>query len=142
MTNILQPRKGMTSLARNIEHKVRAFPFPGEAGRGSSGWRPLCLEYFFYESNRAKYQRNKFVMAEADRLHITLLFLPTYSPNLNLIERLWKFVKTECLYSPHYDQFSDFTTAIETCLKETTGEHKKKLSTLLTLKFQLFDSAA
>ena len=37
----------------------------------------------------ARYQRNAFVMAEAERLHVTLLWLPTYSPNLNLIERLW-----------------------------------------------------
>ncbi len=44
----------------------------------------------------AKYQRNRFVMDAADRLQITLLFLPTYSPNMNPIERLWQFVKAEC----------------------------------------------
>jgi len=35
-------------------------------------------------------------------LHIELCFLPAYSPNLNLIERLWKFVKKQCLYSKYY----------------------------------------
>jgi hypothetical protein len=33
----------------------------------------------------------------AQALNIELLYLPTYSPNLNLIERFWKFVKQECL---------------------------------------------
>ena len=92
--------------------------------------------------DNARYQRNKYVMAEAEKLHITLLFLPTYSPNLNLIERLWKFVKAECLYSHHYENFTDFKKSIEECLKETTGKHHKKLSTLLTRKFQLFKPAA
>ena len=42
--------------------------------------------------DNARYQRNAVVMACAEALGITLLFLPSYSPNLNLIERLWKFI--------------------------------------------------
>lgn len=89
--------------------------------------------------DNAKYQRNRYVMDTATRLHITLLFLPTYSPNLNLIERLWKFVKADCLYAHHYPNFAQFTEAIETCLAGTTTCHREKLDTLLTLKFQRFD---
>jgi len=37
------------------------------------------------------------VQTKADELKIELLFLPAYSPNLNLIERLWKFVKKPLL---------------------------------------------
>lgn len=92
--------------------------------------------------DNAKYQRNEFVMGEAIRLGIELLFLPTYSPNLNLIERLWKFVKSECLYSKHYEKFPEFKAAINTCLSETTNKHKEKLSTLLTHNFQLFNKAS
>ncbi len=92
--------------------------------------------------DNARYQRNKFVMAEADRLKITLLWLPTYSPNLNLIERLWKFVKAECLHGRYYATFAPFKEAITQCLADTSGRHRAKLDTLLTLKFQLFDSAA
>ncbi len=44
--------------------------------------------------DNARYQRNAAVQALADQLGITLLFLPSYSPNLNLIERLWKFTQT------------------------------------------------
>ena len=38
--------------------------------------------------------------------------LLAYSPNLNLIERLWKFEKTKCLYCKYYAKFSDFKHAI------------------------------
>ncbi|MCL4352639.1 MAG: transposase [Firmicutes bacterium] len=48
--------------------------------------------------DNARYQRNVYVMSEAERLGITLLWLPTYSPNLHLMERLWKFVKADCLH--------------------------------------------
>jgi transposase len=40
----------------------------------------------------ARYQRCEPVRALAAALRIELLHLPAYSPNLNLIERLWKFV--------------------------------------------------
>jgi len=43
--------------------------------------------------DNARYQRCALVQACTDALKIELLFLPAYSPNLNLIERLWKFVK-------------------------------------------------
>ena len=69
------------------------------------------------------------------------IILPTYSPNLNLIERLWKFVRKECLYAKYYEHFELFKRAIEGCLSETTGRHKLALNSLLTLEFQTFQSA-
>jgi len=51
--------------------------------------------------DNARYQRCALVQAVADTLGIELLYLPAYSPNLNLIERLWKFVKKQCLYSKY-----------------------------------------
>jgi transposase len=90
--------------------------------------------------DNARYQRCKYVLDIAARLNIDILFLPPYSPNLNLIERLWKFVKKECLYSTYYENFQLFKQAITVCLSETTGRHKSALDTLLTLSFQTFQN--
>lgn len=78
------------------------------------------------------------LQALAEALHIELLYLPPYSPNLNLIERLWKFVKRKCLYSSYYDNFQDFKAAITACLQLTHTPYKHKLDSLLTLRFQSF----
>jgi len=88
--------------------------------------------------DNARYQKCKVVAALALKLNIELLFLPAYSPNLNLIERLWKFVKKEVLYSKYYSDFGSFKRAISNCLNQTHTTHKKKLDSLLTLKFQVF----
>ena len=91
--------------------------------------------------DNARYQRCALVQTWARRLDIELLFLPPYSPNLNLIERLWKFVKKECLYAKYYRDFASFTAAIQRCLDDTHTIHKKALRSLLTLNFQAFEKA-
>lgn len=91
--------------------------------------------------DNARYQKCALVTALAASLNIELCYLPAYSPNLNLIERLWKFVKKQCLYSKYYADFAAFTAAIETCLSETPTTHKAALDSLLTLKFQRFEKA-
>lgn len=88
--------------------------------------------------DNARYQHCKLVMNLAKELKIELLFLPTYSPNLNLIERLWKLVKKECLYSKYYENFSLFHGAIEKFLTTMGDTHRTKLNSLLTLRFQMF----
>ena len=62
--------------------------------------------------DNARYQRGRLVMELAEKLDIELLFLPPYSPNLNLIERLWKLTKNECLYSKYYNNFKEFSGTI------------------------------
>lgn len=91
--------------------------------------------------DNARYQRCKLVMAHAASLGIELLFLPPYSPNLNLIERLWKFVKKQCLCSKYYDKFEKFKQAISGCLENASVEHKEEHNSLLTLNFQTFEKA-
>jgi transposase len=88
--------------------------------------------------DNARYQNCALVKDLALSLNIELLFLPAYSPNLNLIERLWKFVKKQCLYSKYYAAFLDFHDAISNCLNETQTTYKKDLDSLLTLNFQTF----
>lgn len=92
--------------------------------------------------DNARYQRCQLVMELALKLKIELLFLPSYSPNLNLIERLWKWVKKDCLYCEYYERFSDFKAAIENTIQKTKTEiGKKELNSLLTLNFQLYKNA-
>ncbi len=89
--------------------------------------------------DNAKYQRCKLVTDLAAELGIELLFLPPYSPNLNLIERVWKFVKKQCLSSLYYPDFSSFRGAIFSFVNQMHKTHKSELQSLLTLNFQLFD---
>lgn len=88
--------------------------------------------------DNARYQKCHLVQSLAEALQIELLYLPPYSPNLNLIERLWKFVKKKCLYSTYYANFNDFKQAISACLEQTQTTYKEELDTLLTLRFQTF----
>lgn len=90
--------------------------------------------------DNARYQRCKLVEATARALDIELLFLPTYSPNLNLIERLWKFTKKKVLYSKYYATFADFQQAISSLLDNAHETHREELDSLLTLKFQTFEA--
>ena len=89
--------------------------------------------------DNARYQRCAVVQAVADSLTIELLYLPSYSPNLNLIERWWKFVKKQCLYSKYHADFEAFRTSISECLAQTQTTHKAALDSLLTLNFQSFE---
>jgi transposase len=91
--------------------------------------------------DNVSYQRCRLVLQTAERLHIQLLFLPPYSPNLNLIERLWKFVKKKVLYNEFYSDFHLFCSAISGCLAKTHTEYRGELDTLLRAKFQSFKNA-
>ena len=91
--------------------------------------------------DNARYQTCKAVADVAKELNINLLFLPPYSPNLNIIERLWKFVKKHALNSQYHPTFGDFKQAIITTIKSDSLEVLKELESLLTLEFQDFSKA-
>jgi transposase len=92
--------------------------------------------------DNARYQRNAVVQSLAEELGIGLLFLPSYSPNLNLIERLWKFIKRRALYGRYHPKFADFQAAIPEVLDGLSTTHAKQLKTLMTLNFQLFEDVS
>jgi transposase len=88
--------------------------------------------------DNARYQRCALVQTVAQELEIELLYLPAYSPNLNLLERFWRFVKKQCLYSKYYPDSAAFQQAIQTCIQQAPTIHKKALEQFLTLRFQTF----
>jgi transposase len=105
------------------------------AARGLGGPVTLVLD-------NAKYQHSAAVKALALSLGMELLYLPGYSPNLNLIERLWRFIKREALYGRYHANFADFKGAVEEVIGQLPSKHKDKLASLLTLNFQVFDSVS
>ena len=92
--------------------------------------------------DNARYQHCALVKDLAATLNIQLQFLPSYSPNLNLIERLWKFVKRDVLYGRHYTTFAEFCQAIDGCLEKIPTKHRSRLASLMTHNFQSFDPAS
>jgi transposase len=92
--------------------------------------------------DNARYQRNAIVQTLAEQLGITLLFLPSYSPNLNLIERLWKFLKRRALYGRYHPTFADFQVAIQETINGLPTTHAEALKTLMTLNFQQFENVS
>jgi transposase len=92
--------------------------------------------------DNARYQRNHLVQALAAELNIRLLFLPPYSPNLNLIERLWGFAKRQSVYGKYHATFASFRAAVEDTLHKIPNTHADPLKTLMTLQFQRFDNVS
>ena len=70
------------------------------------------------------------------------MFLPSYSPNLDLIERLRKFIKRRALYGRYHPTFADFRAAIEQTLSDIPTQHAADLASLMTLNFQWFENAS
>lgn len=92
--------------------------------------------------DNARYQRNTVVQALAEQLSITLLYLPSYSPNLNLIERLWRFIKRRALYGRYHPTFAAFQAAIKEVLDGLPTTHADNLKSLMTLNFQRFENVS
>ena len=104
------------------------------AAYASTG-RPITLVL-----DNARYQKCQSVADKAKELGIELLYLPPYSPNLNLIERLWRFVKKQVLYSTHYDKYDAFRDSIDGCIAELATRYKANMRSLVTMNFQLFST--
>ena len=68
--------------------------------------------------------------------NITLLFLPPYSPNLNLIVRVWKFIRKKCLNCVYFKTFEDFSKAISGCIAKFGTDYRDELEALLAWNFQ------
>lgn len=90
--------------------------------------------------DNARYQACYLVRSAASMHAVELLFLPPYSPNLNLIERVWKFVRKKCLNCVYHESFETFSRALTGCISNFGTEYKEELRTLLQWNFQTFAS--
>ena len=86
--------------------------------------------------DNARYYRSKAVRAYLEHSRIDLRFLPPYSPNLNLIERFWKFFKRQVLYNRYYETFADYKAACKQFFADLDA-HAKQLRSLLTENFEI-----
>jgi transposase len=93
----------------------------------------------FMVLDNARYQKCLVVQALALELNVNLIYIPPYSPNLNLIERLWKHTKTK-LRTKYYDDFSVFKETIDSITDSTNKNDKTVIDKLIGDKVQLFDS--
>jgi transposase len=88
--------------------------------------------------DNAGYYKGEKIQEYLQNSKIRIIFLPPYAPNLNLIERLWKFFKKLVLYNRYYPTFQEFRTAcLEFFERKNLQRHRKQLRSLLTENFQL-----
>ena len=88
--------------------------------------------------DNARYQKCQIVTNLAQELGIALHYIPPYSPNLNLVERLWKHVKSR-LRTKYYDQFDEFKKTIDSIIEDTGKGSKRLIDDLIGEPVQLFD---
>jgi len=93
-------------------------------------------EKIYFVLDNAPYNRAKKVCRLAKELGIRLLYLPPYSPNLNPIERLWKFMKKKVMANHYYEDLGSFRSEVMEFFR-TIRKHRDELSTLLTDNFQI-----
>ena len=86
--------------------------------------------------DNARYYRSKLVKEYLKDSKIELIFLPPYSPNLNLIERFWKFFKKKVLYHQYYETYKEFRAACKKFFRQAKS-YKKELRSLLTENFHI-----
>ena len=101
-----------------------------------SGMRDLLHRLGRVILDNARYHYSKIVKAYLETSRIKLIFLPSYSPNLNLIERLWKFFKKKVLYNKYYQDVKEFK---EACIKffRNIKDYHKEIKSLMSSEFEL-----
>lgn len=95
---------------------------------------PLAIVIHIICDN-AKYYKSRLVQEYLIASRIQIIYLPPYSPNLNLIERLWKFYHKIILYNQYYETFDEFKEKTKKFF-QYIRKYKKNLDSLLTENFE------
>ena len=90
--------------------------------------------------DNARYNYTHQVRNHAQLSQIILDFLPPYSPNLNPIERLWKFVRKHFFKDKYRSTFADFCTQLDKFFDDI-DIYREQLQSLITQNFELLPSA-
>lgn len=85
--------------------------------------------------DNARYNHAKIVREQIQDTGVELHYLPSYSPNLNLIERLWRFLRAHVLTTYHAT-FAQFVEAIAHVL-DHLHDYTHELASLMTEKFEI-----
>jgi transposase len=99
----------------------------------------LELTKIYIIRDNARYYTSKLVSEYLKTSKIEFVPLPNYSPNLNLIERLWKLFKKKILYDKYYEKFKHFKYAVFDFFDNCSEKYRLEMNRLLTENFQMFE---
>jgi len=114
---------------------------------GASSWRlfkklatkhPQAAEIHVIVDN-ATYYKSRWLKKKLLGSKIMLHYLPGYSPNLNLIERMWKFFKKKILYNKYYEKYEEFLAACKNFFR-CRKRYREELRSLLTQNFHRYQT--
>ncbi len=101
----------------------------------------LDRKYFYAKEiivilDNARYHYSKEVIELVKQSpRLKLVYLPTYSPELNLIERVWHFFKKKVLYNKYYENLAGFRSA-SIAFFRNIGQYADELASLLSGGFE------
>jgi transposase len=99
-----------------------------------------CGTIYLVLDNAGYYNTNR-VREFARLCAIELVFLPPYSPNLNLVERIWLFFQKNVLYNNYYPTFEKFKKACTDFFsKKSQRKYRGELVSLMTENFELIQA--
>ena len=86
--------------------------------------------------DNARYHYSKEVREYLKETNIILVFIPPYSPNLNLIERFWKVFKKNVIYNQYYEDIKAFRSA---CIRffKNISDHEQEIKNIMSADFHM-----